>query len=179
VASLHALVPRGPYYSEFQLGGLESLQLGPAYRRLCRTLESPPKIDRTTHADQLAVCGRIYSSRRRSGLTATALSIAQGATNTEITKTKSVNRRAFMLNGAVDTTHLTTTHLTTTRIVKYPPIFYVRATNRGRQGGCVCSLFWWSLVGGGFGWVCRKDLSLSKSGVISTIDLLDMRCSSL
>ena len=54
MASLHALVPRGPYYSEFQLGGLESLQLGPACRKLCHTLESPPQIDRTTHADQLA-----------------------------------------------------------------------------------------------------------------------------
>ena len=111
------------------------MQLGPACRKLCRALQFPPQIDRTTHADQLAVCGRTYSSSRRSGFTATALSIAlQGAANTDITKTKSVNRRVFMSNGAVDTTHLTTT-----RIVKYPPIFYVRVTNRGRQGGCVAS----------------------------------------
>ena len=135
MASLHALVPRGPYYSEFQLGGLESLQLGPACRRLCRTrLNPPPKIDRTTHADLLTASGLTHSSSRRSGFTATALSIAQRATNTEITKTKSVNRRVFMLNDAVDTAHLTTT-----RVVKCPPIFYVRATNRGRQGGCVAS----------------------------------------
>jgi hypothetical protein len=86
-------------------------QLGPACRRLCRTLECPPKIDRTTHADQLAVCGRIYSSSRRSGFTATALSIAQEAANIEITKTKLLARRVFMLNHPVDTTQLTTTRV--------------------------------------------------------------------
>jgi hypothetical protein len=101
-----------PYYSEFQLGGLGSLQLGPACRKLCHTLESPPpNRSNNTHADQLAVCGRTYSSSRRSGLAATAPSMAAGAKNIEIKKTKSLDRRVFVLNDPVDTTQLSATRI--------------------------------------------------------------------
>jgi hypothetical protein len=61
--------------------------------------------------------------------------------------------------------HVDTTQLTTTRIVKYPVIFYVRVTNRGRQSGCVASSGgrWPGGGGGGGGWVCRNDLSHSNT----------------
>jgi hypothetical protein len=73
--------------------------LGQRAESYATRLNPPPQIDRTTHADQLAVCGRTYSFSRRSGFTATALSMAARAKDTKKEKYNPFSRYYIIYNG--------------------------------------------------------------------------------